>query len=45
MTPSFVKEVKTNTMFIGGIAPGITDATLRSLLNVSSNLEEVLADI
>jgi hypothetical protein len=34
-TPSFVKEVKTNTMFVGGIAPGITDDTLKALLNVS----------
>jgi RNA-binding protein 25 len=35
-TPSFVREVKATTIFVGSIAPGITDDTLRDLLNVSA---------
>jgi hypothetical protein len=34
-TPSFVREVKTTTIFVGSIAPGITDQTLKDLLSVS----------
>lgn len=33
--PGFVKEVKTTKVFVGSIAPGITDRTLEELLNVS----------
>jgi hypothetical protein len=33
--PAFVKESKPTSVFVGGIAPGINDATLRNLLNVS----------
>lgn len=35
MSPSTPKpDVKTTKVFVGGIAPGITDETLESLLNV-----------
>ena len=33
--PAFVREVKTTKVFVGSISPGITDATLEELLNVS----------
>lgn len=33
--PGFVREVKTTSVFVGGIAPGISDDTLKNLLNVS----------
>lgn len=36
--PAFVKEVKTTKVFVGSISPGITDATLEELLNVSQHL-------
>lgn len=32
--PSFVREVKTTSVFIGAIAPGITNQVLQDLLNV-----------
>lgn len=35
--PAFVREVKTTSVFVGSIAPGITDDTLKNLLNVSLN--------
>lgn len=33
--PGFVKEVKTTKVFVGSIAPGVTDKTLEELLSVS----------
>lgn len=33
--PAFTREVKTTKVFVGSISPGITDATLEELLNVS----------
>lgn len=38
-------DVKTTKVFVGGIAPGITDETLESLLNVSPyyfDLDQIL---
>ena len=35
--PGFVREVKTTSVFVGSIAPGIKDGTLYDLLNVSGN--------
>jgi RNA-binding protein 25 len=34
--PNFVKAVKTTKVFVGGIAPGVTDAILTGLFHVSS---------
>jgi hypothetical protein len=35
----FVREVKTTKVFVGSISPGVTDATLEELLNVSLVIE------
>ncbi|ORX35471.1 hypothetical protein BD324DRAFT_632974 [Kockovaella imperatae] len=40
-TPGFVREVKTTSVFVGGIAPGITDQTLKDLLNACGPLHEL----
>ncbi|WVF70986.1 hypothetical protein IAT40_005782 [Kwoniella sp. CBS 6097] len=39
--PGFVKDVKTTSVFVGSIAPGITDKTLHELLNACGPLHEL----
>ncbi|WVR05586.1 hypothetical protein IAU60_002605 [Kwoniella sp. DSM 27419] len=39
--PGFVKDVKTTSVFVGGIAPGIQDQTLQDLLNACGPLHEL----
>ncbi|RXK35530.1 hypothetical protein M231_07209 [Tremella mesenterica] len=39
--PGFTKEVKTTSVFVGSIAPGITDETLKELLNACGPLHEL----
>ncbi|KAK4687335.1 RNA-binding protein 25, partial [Tremellales sp. Uapishka_1] len=39
--PGFVREVKTTSVFVGGIAPGTTDDTLKELLNACGPLHEL----
>ncbi|KAK8865624.1 hypothetical protein IAR55_000768 [Kwoniella newhampshirensis] len=39
--PGFVRDVKTTSVFVGSIAPGISDDTLRDLLNACGPLHEL----
>ncbi|WVW80454.1 hypothetical protein I302_102436 [Kwoniella bestiolae CBS 10118] len=39
--PGFVRDVKTTSVFVGSIAPGIMDDTLKNLLNACGPLHEL----
>ncbi|OCF75290.1 hypothetical protein I204_04143 [Kwoniella mangroviensis CBS 8886] len=39
--PGFVRDVKTTSVFVGSIAPGITDDVLKNLLNACGPLHEL----
>ncbi|WWC68325.1 uncharacterized protein I206_102250 [Kwoniella pini CBS 10737] len=39
--PGFVRDVKTTSVFVGSIAPGIDDETLKNLLNACGPLHEL----
>ncbi|WWC88177.1 uncharacterized protein L201_003082 [Kwoniella dendrophila CBS 6074] len=39
--PGFVKDIKTTSVFVGSIAPGIDDNTLKDLLNACGPLHEL----